>query len=83
MKSLGVTRPLDKLHRIVIPRELCRTFDLKPDDRVTFFTDADSIIIRKHRIHCEFCTSIDGLIPFGGKFVCRHCRDDMKKRYGE
>ena len=78
MKSLGIVRKIDPLGRVVLPKELRDTMDLPEGTPMAFYTDADSIVIREHKTHCEFCPGTDGLIPFGGKFVCQHCRDDLK-----
>jgi transcriptional pleiotropic regulator of transition state genes len=79
MKSTGMTRPIDNLGRIVIPMELRKTMDLKSTDTMEIFTDADTIILRKYVRGCEFCGGSHELKPFGGKEICGHCREDIRK----
>jgi transcriptional pleiotropic regulator of transition state genes len=79
MKVLGVTRPIDHLGRIGLPKELRDTMDLPENTVMAFFTEDDTIILRKHQTGCVFCGSMDRLTEFGGKNVCECCRDDFKK----
>lgn len=79
MKATGIVRKLDKLDRIVIPKELCKTMDLQHDVPMEFFVDGRSIIIRKFENNCTFCSGSDSLTMFGGKQVCGKCREEMRK----
>lgn len=73
MKSIGIVRKLDELGRIVIPRELRRTLDIKEKDSLEIFVDGDQIILRKYEPACVFCGQADGVINFKGKNCCRTC----------
>ena len=49
MKATGIVRRIDDLGRIVIPKELRRTFRMHEGDPIEIFTDAEgSIILRKY-----------------------------------
>ena len=50
LKSTGITRNLDLLGRIVIPKEIRRTFDMKEDDPVEIFVDENEneIVLRQY-----------------------------------
>lgn len=49
MKSTGITRRLDDLGRIVIPREIRRTLRLHEDDSMELcLTDEGDLLLRKH-----------------------------------
>lgn len=48
MKDTGITRRIDELGRVVIPRELRKTFRMKEGDPLEFYTDSDQLIIRKY-----------------------------------
>jgi transcriptional pleiotropic regulator of transition state genes len=61
MKSTGITRPLDKLGRIVIPMELRRSFKLEIGDPIEIYTDEDKIILKKHKVGCFRCGEINNL----------------------
>lgn len=48
MKATGVVRKLDSLGRIVVPKEVRRTFQLNIKDPVEIFTHNDTIILKKY-----------------------------------
>lgn len=48
MKSTGITRKIDELGRIVIPKEIRRNLGIRDGESLEIFTDADSIILKKH-----------------------------------
>ncbi len=75
----GIVRTLDKLGRIVIPKEIRNTFYLKTDDPFEIFLDGDSIILRKYEPFCTFCGDSDGIVLFGSKKVCRNCLKKIQK----
>ncbi|MBR5731170.1 MAG: AbrB/MazE/SpoVT family DNA-binding domain-containing protein [Firmicutes bacterium] len=79
MKATGIVRRLDQLGRIVIPKELRTTLDLKDTDPVEIFTEGDTIILRKYQPSCIFCGDADDLVQIDGKNVCRKCVERMKK----
>ena len=47
IKATGVVRPLDELGRVVVPKELRRTYDLKEGDRVEIYKDGKMIVVTK------------------------------------
>ncbi|MBQ1892377.1 MAG: AbrB/MazE/SpoVT family DNA-binding domain-containing protein [Firmicutes bacterium] len=79
MKATGIVRRLDQLGRIVIPKELRTTLDLKDTDPVEIFTEGDTIILRKYQPSCIFCGEAEGLVQIDGKNVCRKCVEKIKK----
>ena len=79
MKATGIVRRLDQLGRIVIPKELRTTLDLKDTDPVEIFTEGDTIIRRKYQPSCIFCGEAEGLVQIDGKNVCRKCVEKIKK----
>ena len=48
MKSTGITRKIDELGRIVIPKEIRRNLGIRDGESLEIFTDEDSIILKKH-----------------------------------
>ena len=47
MKKTGVTRKLDELGRIVIPKEIRNNFKIEEGDYIEFYLNNDEIIIKK------------------------------------
>lgn len=47
MKATGIVRRIDDLGRIVIPKEIRRSFRIKEGDPLEIFTDAEGEVIFK------------------------------------
>ena len=79
MKSTGIVRKLDQLGRIVIPKEIRTTFDIKETDPIEIYVDGTDIILRKYQKTCIFCGESEKLTDFGDKVVCSSCLKKLKK----
>ncbi len=81
MKATGIVREMDKLGRIVIPKELRRTMQIQPGDPIEIFTNDDSIVLKKYsnRRTCIFCgeAELDKLIEKGVSCVCNKCVGEL------
>lgn len=73
MKATGIVRKVDELGRIVIPKELRKSFNIAEGDPIEIFTDNESIVLKRYEPFCTFCNSSENLITFGGKNVCADC----------
>ncbi|KAA0794983.1 AbrB/MazE/SpoVT family DNA-binding domain-containing protein [Bacillus sp. BPN334] len=49
MKSTGVTRKIDELGRIVIPKELRRTLGIVEKEPLEIFVEGERIILQKYK----------------------------------
>jgi len=49
MKSTGITRRVDHLGRVVVPKEIRREFGIEKKDSVEIFVEGDKIIFRKYQ----------------------------------
>ena len=79
MKATGIVRRLDQLGRVVIPKELRTTFDLKENDPIEIFVEGEDIILRKYHPACIFCNEATDVVQFEGKNVCKKCLGKLKK----
>lgn len=81
MKATGIVRKLDQLGRIVIPKELRNTFDLKEDDPIEIFVEGEDIILRKYKASgsCIFCNDASDIVSYEGKNICKNCLKKIKK----
>ncbi len=79
MKATGIVRKLDQLGRIVIPKELRSTFDLKETDPIEIFVEGEDIVLRKYQPACIFCNEATDITQFEGKNVCKKCLTKIKK----
>jgi transcriptional pleiotropic regulator of transition state genes len=59
MKSTGVTRKIDELGRIVLPKELRRTLGIAEKDPIEIFVEGEKIILQKYKSY-DACTPITG-----------------------
>ena len=74
MKATGIVRRVDELGRVVLPKELRRTMEIKEKDPMEIFTDGDSIVLRPYRVRCKHCGSEDELLDAGRNIViCKSC----------
>lgn len=49
MKATGVTRRVDELGRIVLPKELRRTLGIVEKDPIEIFVEDEKIILQKYK----------------------------------
>lgn len=80
MKSTGIIRKVDELGRIVLPKEMRTTFDIKERDPLEIYVDGDSIILKKYNPTCIFCGNSDTVYLHAGKNICEECLQELKKK---
>ncbi len=80
MKSTGIVRKTDCLNRVVIPKELCREYDIDEGTPIEIFVDEGKIILTKYSRGCIFCGEIKSLTYFQDKPICHKCRADICNR---
>lgn len=78
MKATGITRKVDELGRIVLPKELRTTMDIEVGTPLEIFVDGESIIVRKYSPACVFCGNAADISEFKGKKVCKKCLQQLK-----
>jgi len=79
MKATGMIRSLDQLGRIVIPIELRRVLDIEIGDGLEFYSDEDTIVLKKYEPACIFCNNAKDIKVYRGKNVCGECYSELKK----
>ncbi|MGG1673957.1 AbrB/MazE/SpoVT family DNA-binding domain-containing protein [Paenibacillus sp. NRS-1783] len=83
MKSTGMTRPLDSLGRIVIPKEMRTIMGYDIGDPVEFFVDDKTGLlgVRKYiGVSCKMCGAVEQLTYFRDSFICADCIGEMKNQ---
>ena len=80
MKSTGITRKVDELGRIVLPKEIRNSLDINNGDWLEIFVNSEQIILQKYTSGCIFCGDVDNVIFFGGKRVCPACIEKLKNQ---
>lgn len=80
MKHSGITRPLDRLGRIVIPKEIRKNLGLKQGDEMDIFTaNGGLVVIRKAVGGCFHCGATTDLRKFKTIQVCGSCAKAISK----
>ena len=74
MKHTGMTRPVDELGRIVIPKEMRDSLDIRPQDRMEFWMTEEGMVLRKAEARCAVCGGVHGdMLDVDGMKFCRVC----------
>ncbi len=78
MKSTGIVRPVDKMGRVVIPKEIRKQLNVESDvDSFEIFVNGDSVILKKFQPACFFCGSLGASVTYGDYMVCTECIDKL------
>jgi transcriptional pleiotropic regulator of transition state genes len=84
MKSTGIVRKVDELGRIVLPKELRMTLNIKEKDPLEIFVDEEGrIILKKYEPSCTFCNGMNNITSFKGHNVCLDCMEKISRRLNE
>ncbi|MCF8009137.1 MAG: AbrB/MazE/SpoVT family DNA-binding domain-containing protein [Halanaerobiales bacterium] len=78
MKSTGIVRKIDNLGRIVIPKELRKTMNLKKQDSLEIYVEGEKIIFKAYQPGCIFCGEMSDTFEYEEKTICKKCFDKMK-----
>lgn len=78
MKYTGITRPVDELGRIVLPKELRNSLNIGTKDLLEIHIEGDMIVLKKNEEKCVLCGSGEDIVSYSGKHLCRGCVDGIK-----
>lgn len=78
MKSTGMIRAVDKMGRVVIPKEIRSQLKVENDvDSFEIYMDGDKVILKKYRPTCIFCDSLIDNVQYEGYSVCKECIEKL------
>lgn len=79
MKFTGISRPVDSLGRVVIPKEIRRQLDITDgvDSFRMYLNENKEIVLSKYRPCCVFCSSEENLTEFNNQLICNQCIDKL------
>ena len=80
-KDIGMSRKVDELERIVIPKEIRNKFDIKTNDKLDIYVENDVISLIKDSKKCIFCSSTKDLIEQNNKYVCNKCMQKLVRKF--
>lgn len=78
MRKVGISRRIDELGRIVVPKEMRRELGICDKDELDIYVEGDSIVLKKKTTACIFCNQTENLHVVKEKFVCVDCIDEIK-----
>lgn len=78
MKSTGMVRAVDKMGRVVIPKEIRKQLKVENDvDSFEIYMDGDKVVLKKYQPTCIFCDSLADSVHFEGYNVCKSCIEKL------
>ncbi|WP_128894937.1 AbrB/MazE/SpoVT family DNA-binding domain-containing protein [Longirhabdus pacifica] len=78
MKPVGVVRKMDQLGRIVLPKSLRKRYEMNEGEPVEILVQGDHIILEKYRPKCSFCSSVENVMEFNERYICKSCIDEVQ-----
>ena len=82
MDSIGMTRRIDALGRIVVPAELRRILEIRVGDLLDIRVEDGRVVLAKVEQACIFCRSVESLRPYEDKLVCDECVERLSRQVG-
>lgn len=79
--STGVTRSVDDLGRITIPKEVRDAKRIFQGTPLQIYVEGDKIIIQNIETVCSFCNKKKVLYEFKEKMICKECIKDIKESF--
>ncbi len=78
MRTTGIVRAVDKMGRVVIPKEIRKQLKVENDvDSFEIFMEGDRVILRKYQPTCIFCDSLMDSVAYEGYTVCKNCIEKL------
>lgn len=75
MKNTGIVRHVDELGRIVLPKELRKTLDIKEKDPVEIWTEGNTVVLKKYGVQdkCNHCGTTEDVFKVDDVAICKKC----------
>lgn len=73
MKFTGITRPLDGVGRIVIPKEIREMLGWDGTNQIEIYTTDTGVFLTKKSRVCFKCQATLDLVNFASHLFCRSC----------
>ena len=79
MRATGITKQIDPLGRLLIPKTIRKALKVEENDTIEFFLgDENEVMLKKYEISCTFCGAKEDLITFENKKLCASCIEKLK-----
>ena len=84
MKETGMIRGVDRMGRVVIPKEIRKLLKVENEiDSVEIFVEDDKVILKKYQPSCIFCGSTEAGTDFADRRVCFKCIEKLELKRDE
>ena len=84
MKSTGIIRPIDRMGRVVIPKEIRRHLHVENDiDSFEIYTEGEYVVLKKYQPTCVFCGNLGESVEMSGHTVCNKCIEKLRQKMEE
>ena len=78
MKFTGISRTIDELGRIVIPKEIRNALELHPKDEIEIYIEGGNMIMKKAVSCCALCGAREELFRVENGYICSSCAEKIK-----
>ncbi|MDX1806559.1 MAG: AbrB/MazE/SpoVT family DNA-binding domain-containing protein [Paenisporosarcina sp.] len=79
MKATGIVRRIDDLGRVVIPKEIRNSFDIKEGEPLEIFTNENNqIVLKKYNPGCHECGNVESTLHGNKIKLCTSCINKLK-----
>lgn len=78
MKNTGIVRKIDKLGRLVIPKETRDMLGWEIGTPIEMYLERDNVILAEYKIKCAICGNEEKLSDFMGTKICTNCIEQIK-----
>lgn len=69
----GIVRRVDKIGRIVIPKEMRNNLNIKEGDPVEIIISEDAVMLKKFEAGCKFCGNKNDIVKHMDYYICKKC----------
>ena len=77
-KSTGMVRGVDKMGRVVIPKEIRSQLNVVNDvDSFEIYMEGGRVILQKYQPTCVFCDGLGEIVNYCGYNVCTKCIEKL------
>ena len=81
---MAITRPVDKMGRVVIPKEMRDQLGVKSDsDKFEISVEGNQIVLRKFKPVCVFCNQLADSVKYQGQTICYECLEKLNQLKSE
>jgi transcriptional pleiotropic regulator of transition state genes len=78
-RSVGTSRHIDQLGRVVVPAELRKLMNIHAGDLLDFRAIDGHIAMIKVDPECAICGQAEGLVERRGKHLCADCIGELRR----